>query len=457
MAYVRNATHQISMLDKVNDLPKYLKNLLKKSWAETFRDKIFDKINEDRFSVLYSDNPATRPNSPVNIIIGLMLLKELFQNNDEELIGELHFNLKYQYALQTTNLDKQPVSINTLTNFRRRLYEYYEASGIDLLQQEVEAQAKLIEQYMDIDGRKFRMDSLLVSSSCRNLSRLELIYSVNERLVKKISDIDLEIIPESCLVYLEEGNKNETIYRTRDTETVKKIDKLIFHSMELYYACYGNDTYEDIEEYKLLKRMVADQTKNEGKLEIKKGEEIASTSLQNPTDPDATYRYKYEGHKGYVANVVAILQDKDDFIKVLKENVTLIMSSRAKRFGISHVDGQIVALQKEMFSYVELNAKRGADNQDYDENYAKISVELKALQQKKKQHIEQEDLYKNYNQRVGDMTKFLGSADCKIQKFDNDLVRQLIESVKVISRYKLLIKFKSGIEVEQELTFDMHE
>lgn len=150
----------------------------------------------------------------------------------------------------------------------------------------------------------------------------------------------------------------------------------------------------------------------------------------------------------------AILQDKDDFIKVLKENVTLVMSNRAKRFGISHVDGQIVALQKEMFRYVELNAKRGADNQDYDENYAKISVEVKTLQQKKKQHIEQEYLYKNYNQRVGDMTKFLGTANCKIQKFDNDLVRQLIESVKVISRYKLLIKFKSGIEVEQELSVE---
>jgi len=323
MAYVKNSAHQISMFDRVNGLPQYLKDVLEKSWAEIFKNKIFCNINEGRFSVLYSDNPATRPNSPVNVIIGLLLLKELFQNNDEELIGELHFNLKYQYALQTTSMDKQPVSINTITNFRRRLYDYYEETGIDLLQEEIEAQAKLIEQYMDIDGVKFRMDSLVVSSSCKKLSRLELIYSVNERLVKKLFAIENELIPEDCLAYLEKGNKNETIYRTRDSETAKKIDILIFHAIELYYLCIGNEEYKKLEEFKHLERMIGDQTKNEGDFEIKKGKDIASTSLQNPTDPDATYRFKYKGNVGYVANVVQSFDDDNGVITQydLKPNV----------------------------------------------------------------------------------------------------------------------------------------
>jgi len=49
------------------------------------------------------------------------------------------------------------------------------------------------------------------------------------------------------------------------------------------------------------------------------------------------------------------------------------------------------------------------------------------------------------------MKKFLNTADCKLSGFDNQLVRQLIQSIKVVSKDKILIKFKSGLEMEQEL------
>ena len=39
---------------------------LDKSWAKVFADKVFPAIDEDIFSVLYSDK-ASRPNTPVNI------------------------------------------------------------------------------------------------------------------------------------------------------------------------------------------------------------------------------------------------------------------------------------------------------------------------------------------------------------------------------------------------------
>jgi len=114
--FCRNANYQISMFDPLNRMPKYLIDILKNSWCHAFREYIFPKINEERFSVLYSDNPATRPNSPVNVIIGLLIIKEIFQDSDEELIGSLHFDIRYQYALHTTSLERQPVSINTLSN-----------------------------------------------------------------------------------------------------------------------------------------------------------------------------------------------------------------------------------------------------------------------------------------------------------------------------------------------------
>lgn len=140
--FYKNNLQQTSLFDPINQMPKYLQDILNKSWAKAFKDYIFSQINEERFSVLYSDK-ASRPNSPIDVIIGLLIIKEIFQQTDEELIGSIHFDVRYQYALNTTNYETQAVSINTLTNFRNRLVEYENSTNEDLIKAEVEALADL--------------------------------------------------------------------------------------------------------------------------------------------------------------------------------------------------------------------------------------------------------------------------------------------------------------------------
>ncbi|WP_296561539.1 hypothetical protein [uncultured Acetobacterium sp.] len=40
---------------------------------------IFPAINEERFSVLYIDTKGSRPNNPVNAVVGSLILKELLR------------------------------------------------------------------------------------------------------------------------------------------------------------------------------------------------------------------------------------------------------------------------------------------------------------------------------------------------------------------------------------------
>ncbi|MEA1975962.1 MAG: transposase, partial [Bacillota bacterium] len=72
----------------------------------TFQKYIFPEIYEERFAVLFSDNEASRPNIPVNITIGKLLLRELFSFSDVELLDQVAFNLQFQYALRTTGYEK---------------------------------------------------------------------------------------------------------------------------------------------------------------------------------------------------------------------------------------------------------------------------------------------------------------------------------------------------------------
>jgi len=104
-----------------------------------------------------------------------------------------------------------------------------------------------------------------------------------------------------------------------------------------------------------------------------------------------------------------------------------------------------------MSNLYHLYSSTRADNTDFDEHYAKISAELKELQEIKTQYTEQQARQDSFQRRIEDMKKFLNTADCKLSGFDNQLVRQLIQSIKVVSKDKILIKFKSGLEMEQEL------
>ena len=186
MSFHLNNAQQMAINDSLLSLTERERRYLRSSWAETFSKKIFPFIKEEWFSILYSDNPAFRPNNPVNVYFGLLILREIFNQSDEEALNSLMFDIRYQYALHTTSFQEQPVSQNSLTNFRAAVYRYNQEYGVDLIQQEIEAQAKSFSKLPKIEGKTVRMDSLTVSSSCRKLSRLEIIYSTIARLIKVI-------------------------------------------------------------------------------------------------------------------------------------------------------------------------------------------------------------------------------------------------------------------------------
>ncbi len=123
MAFKENFCQQISIQDSFSNLTAREQKALEKSWAKIFADEIFPAIDESRFSVLYS-NKASRPNAPVNVIVGALIIKELFDYSDDEMVENLMLDLHLQFALHTTSFEEQPLSDKTLSRFRKRCYDY---------------------------------------------------------------------------------------------------------------------------------------------------------------------------------------------------------------------------------------------------------------------------------------------------------------------------------------------
>ena len=114
MSFVKNDNQQLTVLDSTFNLTEREKRMLEKSWAKTFADKVFPAIDENIFSVLYSEK-ASRPNTPVNVIVGALILKEALNVTDDEIVEAMAFDIRYQYALHTTSFEEQPISDRTLS------------------------------------------------------------------------------------------------------------------------------------------------------------------------------------------------------------------------------------------------------------------------------------------------------------------------------------------------------
>ena len=311
MAFLKNEAQQITLTDSYTSLSEREKGFLKKSWANDFADNVFPHINEDRFSVLYSANDASRPNTPVNVVIGSFLLKEMLGQTDEELLESILFDVRYQYALHTTSCKEQPVSDRTFSRFRERVLQYEEETGIDLLKEEMYSLADCFCDFLEMNKSMKRVDSIMVSANCKNMSRLELFYSCIEAMVRLIDRTGETGLLKGFERYLQDENKNITIYRCKPEESKSRLEKAVSDAVALKTVCKG---YEEFSEYQNLKRLIEEQiVVRQDKIELQ--ETVAANSLQNPSDPDATFRTKAgKKHVGYVGNFVETTDGENGII-----------------------------------------------------------------------------------------------------------------------------------------------
>lgn len=334
---------QKSLFDPELSFSPVMEKLLKKSWAGKFFETIFLAIHEERFSILYSET-ASRPNCAINLLVSLLLLKEINQMTDEELLESLAFDFRFHYALGIQDIEKERICINTITNFRRRLVEHEVKTGEDLLQQEFDSLSTHLAKNIDLNFSRARMDSMMIASSCKALTRLELIFTVIRNMIRTMEKLKVAI-PEIFAPYLESQYKKTVLYEVRTDEAQTRTDFLFQQANQLYIETINTKALQQTEAFSHLKRLLDEQcviTEDGLRIPIP-SKEVSSTSLQNPSDPDATFRTKRkEKHTGYVANLVEVRDQEKKIGLILYHEIQPNIHSDAE-FGEHFVKTQDLA------------------------------------------------------------------------------------------------------------------
>ena len=294
-------SQQPLLLSDVNHLPQRTWKYLQDSWAEVFRREVFLRIPEDRFATLYAKEPS-RPNVPVNILVGLEVLKEWRGWSDEEMYEHFLFDLQVRYALGCDNFGEGDFDLRTLYYFRKRLNEHAIKTGENLMKVIFETITDEQIEKFNVNTKVQRMDSSQILSNIADLSRLELLIEAMQRLHRILSQEDQEKYREVFAPYIKEGAGQYT-YRIRGKEAVwQHIEQvgIVLHDLLGKLAAY-----QEAPVYQMAQRFFEENFKLvEQQVKAKANTEIKPGCLQSVDDVEASYRKKgNHSYKGYVANI----------------------------------------------------------------------------------------------------------------------------------------------------------
>jgi transposase len=311
---------QKTLLDAEFLLPESKRKRLEKTWAGPFRDEILPILVEiePEFAHKYHQTQGA-PNKSVAVMLGLNILQDMFDFSDGETAEAFDFNVLWHVALETPP-DQAHVCVKTIYNFRQILTTDEVAKKVF-----ERATDRFIEKF-NVRTTHHRLDSTHIFSNMAKLNRLGVFTKTIEpflRKLKKKKPGAFEALPAPLRErYLERDGYFADVKGSKARRRLEKCAEDLHFLLERFR---DSKTIKRLQAYKNMARLFEEQCEPQApekndedddnkatpRVALKKPKDVAANSLQNPSDPDATF----SGHKGqgYQAQIVETCHEENDF------------------------------------------------------------------------------------------------------------------------------------------------
>jgi hypothetical protein len=300
----------IDMFDHFAFLESKRRTLLDTTWAGIFRDVILTELPVELLSTTYHDFMG-RPTKELYAMLGLIIIQQMEDLSDEEAARQFAFNIQWHYALNITgNSDKACyICPKTIWTMRDQLSQPMldkkgnplPKNGYDVI---FETVADKLAKVFAVDVTKQRLDSTHIFSNMRHLGRIGLFAATIEKFLVNLKrhhkELFVSLGDEIINRYLPQKG-TEVFSLVKPTEATKTLEIVAADLFSITERFTDNKAVVSMATYQLLLRVLKEQcvvtedTETKAKkVEVKKNKEVPSDSLQNPSDPDASY----DAHKG---------------------------------------------------------------------------------------------------------------------------------------------------------------
>lgn len=159
-------------------------------------------------------------------------------------------------------------------------------------------------------------------------------------------------------------------------------------------------------------------------------------------------------HEAIMTAINSVVEDQGEFVQAFRENVIRIIGNYSAQAEPTQYDEQIEQLQQEMMRLIEDSAKTECADDAFDKEYRIIADKIKELKKLKTKELKERHLAEIYELRLQDIDGCMKKVNYLKREFDDDLVRRLLQTVRVVSESRIEIQFQSGIVIRQEVLCD---
>jgi hypothetical protein len=288
---------QLNLFDPWRFLSPKRRQLLDKTWPGMFQNKILPNLPVSSLFPFF-EKEFGRPTKELHTVLGTLIFQQMLDLTDDETCDQLTFNIQWHYALNITEESDSAKYMcpKTLWNMRTLLMDN---QMDDLLFGCVTRQ---LADAFKVNTDNQRIDSVHIKSNMRRLGRIGIFASgIHKFLINlKRHHTDPFNTINAALIerYLPEKSM-ECFSMVKPSHAHKTLNMVSKDLFDLVMQFKDHSAVCDMHSYKQLERILNEQcnvqpSEDGPSVTVKTPKEIPSDSLQNPSDPDATY----SGHKG---------------------------------------------------------------------------------------------------------------------------------------------------------------
>jgi len=289
----------IDMFDPLPYLGPKRRKLMESSWAKLFRDHVLFALPVDKIFKNYHWAMG-RPTKELYAMLGVMILQQMHDLTDEETVHEYAFSIEWHYALDITDESDQASYLCPKTLWTMRFL----LTQNNLYRVLFESVTDHLAKVFAVDTSKQRCDSVHIFSNMRHLGRIGLFrHTIKKFLINvKRHHKDLFEALDKGLTDRYLSKQGEAVFSlVKPSESIGTLEAL---GADLFFLIERFKEHRQIpamSSYQLMVRLLKEQCRVEQdsqtqvqRVSIKPNQEVPSDSLQNPSDPEASY----DGHKG---------------------------------------------------------------------------------------------------------------------------------------------------------------
>jgi len=351
------------------------RELLDQSWAGLFQKELLGELPVGKVIPFFTHGFG-RPTKELYTALGALLLQQAHDLTDEETVNQVAFNTQWHYALNITEESDAAKYLcpKTLWNMRSIVVD----NGLDaiLFDHITDKLAKLFKVKTDNQ----RIDSVHIKSNMRRLGRIGIVTSTIRKFLvnlKRGHQEQFDTVDTGTMDRYLSKESLQCFSMVKPSESAKTLASVSNDLFRLVEQFKDHPEITDMHSYKLCERVLKEQctVSDDGtQVTVKRPKEIPSDSLQNPSDPDATY----SGHKGqgYQVQVMETYGKEKETREKSLNLITYVHVEPAHESDAHALLPAIESSKKQGLSPEELLADTSYGGDENGQKAKKLGVEL---------------------------------------------------------------------------------